>query len=865
MASYFIGKQVNDPELVKSPASTFRDFIQQFINLPVPLSVTYAEYHALSKAEKSKAKQVGYVVACTFPRSPWTGRKLEHADACGLIILDLDEENSALAKTFVNSPESLIGLLKKYNFAAYKTISSTPEKPRLRIMVDASGIPVDRYPDAALTVAQLIGMDKLTRESVIATQPMFRPTVFSDQDPELEHPLIATNFEGRPFTPSDISTDMESLPGLVSGNKPARVSSVNSVDDFLTFYQFPVEGVTLESAEEALKFIDPDCSRPQWLEIAAALKHQFAATQDEEAYDLFDQWSATGSKYEGQDDTRTRWRSLAEQPKGRAPVTVRSLLKRAVEGGWNSDPVKESGYKAVSGWIQFECKSAIQLMSEGTKRIAAAPLLSQVEEGSLVQTLVMRSRNDFSHPLSVMDVKREIRKHKNAVASKKHESAEVVTPPWALGFVYIAALNQFLRHRTRQMYKMDAFDSVFSRKLLPTLEELEKMDKDVNEATLNTPKFKPTEYLLNHLKCQTVDDVTYNPAAPEDIIVREDGKLLVNLYRRSYREADKSQASYAEDLLCDHLMNLIAEPAYRTILLDWMAYNVQYPGSKVRWAILAQGAEGCGKTMLFQIMRAVLGNDNVKLINPDSIKKGWNEWVSGSQIVGIEELRVAGQNRHEIMNTLKEPITNDYVPVNQRARDTRDARNVTNYIAFTNFHDAVVVSEDSRRWCIIKSKLQHKSQIREIVDTDPEYFARLGGSFNTHAAGYRYVLENRTITSGFQPNGPAPTTRYLQEMISDTSDDLTMVFNELLERGDSPLIQADVLAFGVLRNALTMEGIHSVTPKHLTHVLRNAGYSPVGKHSVAGKRECVWAREDRIAAEKAVEILLQRAENSSNI
>ena len=112
---------------------------------------------------------------------------------------------------------------------------------------------------------------------------------------------------------------------------------------------------------------------------------------------------------------------------------------------------------------------------------------------------------------------------------------------------------------------------MFSRKLLPTAEELQALDRDVNENTLSTPKFLPSHYLLNVLKCQTVDDVTYNPAAPEDIIVREDGRLYVNIYRRSYREADPALSAYAEDLFCDQLCNLIAEPAYRTHLLDWMS------------------------------------------------------------------------------------------------------------------------------------------------------------------------------------------------------------------------------------------------------------------------------------------------------
>jgi len=863
MPSYFTGKRVDDPELVQSPATKFHDFIQQFINLPVPLSVTSVEYQAMTKAERSKAKQVGYAVPCTFSKSPWHGRKLEHAQPCDLLILDIDDENVEAAKNFVSSPELLIGLLKRFNFAAYKTISSTPEAPRLRIMVDAASIPVDQYPDAVLTVAKILGLDKVTRESAIATQPMFRPSVFADQDPELDHPLIATHNDGRPFRVDDIVT--EDLPGLVSGNKPARAASTGSLDDFLVFFQFPVEGVTLEAVKEALTFIDADCTRPQWLEIAAALKHQFASTADDKAYVLFDEWSATGSKYEGGKDTSTIWRSFKEQARGRAPVTIRSLLKRAVEGGWNSDPVKESGYKAVSDWIQYQAKSAMQLMSEGAKRIAAAPLLSQVEEGCLVQTLVQKSKQDFHHPLSAMDLKREIKRHKNSIQAKKQESNEIVFPPWTLGIVYIAATNSFLRHRTRQHYSREAFDAMFSRKLLPTVEELEKADKEINETTLNTPKFKPGDYLLQHLKCQTVDDVTYNPAEPEEIIIREDGKNYVNMYRRSYREADKALASYASDLLDEHLYNTIIEPEYRTIYLDWMAHNVQFPGVKIRWVILEQGGEGSGKTMKFQIMRAVLGNDNVKLINPDSIKKGWNEWVFGSQLVGIEELRVAGQNRHEIMNTLKEPITNDYVPVNQRARDTRDVRNVTNYIAFTNFHDAVVVGDDSRRWCIIKSRLQHKEQIRELVARDPEYFSRLGDSFTTHAAGYRYVLENRTISSSFKPNGPAPTTKYLQEMIADTSDDLTVVLKDIIEKGESPLIGSDVLAFGVLKNAMESEGIHNISQKHLTHILRNAGYAPVGKHTIIGSRQSVWAREDRTHGEDPVRMLLQRAENSSNI
>ncbi len=333
--SFFTGKSVSSTTLVESPAHTFPEFIEEFVLLPDRLSVTGAEYQALSKKEKAQAKLVGYMVACTFDKTPWEGRKIEHARPCNLIILDVD--NSDDARPLVEDPALPVARLKKYNFVIYHTASSTKENPRLRVIIEADNIPVERYPDAVLTVAQEMGLSQVTRESAIAVQPQFRTTVFADQCVDLEHPLLVTHYDGNAFVEAWISSDVESLPGIVSGSKPSRVSSINAVDDFLTFFQFPVAGLTLEQVKEALEFVDPDCSRPEWINIAAGMRHQFGSSQDEEAYAVFDEWSATGTKYEGEKDTLAAWRSFEEHAKGRKSITIRSLLKRAKEGGWKGN------------------------------------------------------------------------------------------------------------------------------------------------------------------------------------------------------------------------------------------------------------------------------------------------------------------------------------------------------------------------------------------------------------------------------------------------------------------------------------------------------------------------------------------------
>jgi len=869
---YFTGRNVGSKKLVASTATNFQDFVAHYLNLPVLLPVGREEFHALPKLQRDEIKRgAGYFVACTFPASPWEGRLLENAGVCNLVILDIDPlpDGSCPAAPFVDNPELLKERLREFNFAAYKTISHTPESPRLRILVDADAISPEKYPDAVLTVAQMIGLSHVTRESIIAVQAMFRPCVFSDQDAETDHPLTITWADGGRFTEGRIAKDITDLPGVISTSgskqrKQARTGDV--IDDFLTYFSRPVDGITIDTVKEAMGFLEPDCGYHEWLEIAAALKHQFGSTDNEQAaYDLFDEWSAKGTKYAGQKDTTTKWKSLTEQPAGRAPITIRSLLKRAAAGGWDSAEMKDSCFGSVSNWIQFECKSSSKLMSEGPKRIAATPLLSSTEEDALVQVLVATLRQKFEQRLTPASVRREIRAHREGLFVKDAVEKEKVVPPWGRGIVYVSSIHSMFRPHTRQQWKLHEFDAVYGRKLLPSLEELQKNDTTVTQAALHTPMFKPSDYLLYHLECQTVDEFDYDPTNPEDIIVRRDGKLYVNLYRRSYKKADKSKASYALETFEEHICNLIREPEYRTHIMDWMAYNVQNPGAKIRWAPLIQGAEGCGKTFLAVCMQAMLGADNVMIVNKEAINKGWTEWMFGRQVVAFEEIRVSGHNRHDVMNTLKEPITNDTISINQRGRDTRNIRNVTNYIAFTNHHDALVLTDDSRRYCVVKSPLQTLEAIKAITGPDPGYFARIFDMLATHAAGLRYVFENRIITSGFPANGPAPRTKYLVEMVADTTNELLAAIHKIIEDNDNPYVQKDIICTSTLISALEQEGLRGIYPQAVGKQLREAGFTKInGKFSVGSGRQYIWYKPDLIKSEEVLTTLEARIKEATS-
>jgi hypothetical protein len=82
----------------------------------------------------------------------------------------------------------------------------------------------------------------------------------------------------------------------------------------------------LQKAFTALQFVSPDCEYQTWIEIGQALHTAFGAT----GYELWNSWSSRGSKYKGERDIDSHWKSF-HQGKG---VTLGTLFHLAKENGY---------------------------------------------------------------------------------------------------------------------------------------------------------------------------------------------------------------------------------------------------------------------------------------------------------------------------------------------------------------------------------------------------------------------------------------------------------------------------------------------------------------------------------------------------
>lgn len=829
--AYYGGDAADLGNVRRLPHKTFRHLVESVLDFPVMLNVTREQYALLDKKQRHAAKRVPYIVPCTYA-TPESQRLLERATGISLLCVDIDD--SAMARPYFTSPAELDEQLKPFNYAVYTTASSTPQEPRLRILVEAC-IPVERYRDAINDIAYRIGLAEITRESYTANLPMYLPTIFKG-DAEDTHPLLLSESGGRAYQLADIVNLQD--PDLLATDKadPGQPTDIDALD----YLRPTVDGVGILDVKTALSHLDPDMAYPEWLEVAASLRHQFPREPlGPQAYELFDEWSSRGAKYTSSEDTRAKWNSLKPSPRGRVPITVRTLFQRAALAGWNASPIKARFFAATRDWLRTAHPLAT-LMSDGLVRIAATPLLSQSEEEALLHEVVVQAREQHKMRTTVSSLRKDLRKLKSA-ASVEKKKKEVI-PTWAKGICYISKINEFFRPSTVEYFSPEVLDRVYGSKLLASEQQLADKGGELM-GMLSRPTVRPQDYLLNVIEVPIAYDTMYDPESPNDTFIHKEGKEYVNTYVRNYPEPDPDKADYAEMLFMEHLTNLVAEQEYRTTLLDFLAYIVQNPGAKIRWAVLLQGSQGCGKTFLAEAMRVVLGHGHVKPVDVDALGSGYNEWAYGSQLVTLEEVRVVGHNRHEVMNKLKPLISNDVVNINQKYRDTRSLQNKANYLLFSNHHDALALTAGDRRYFVVKSAIQTKAQVAALGD---DYFQRMFTMLRDYGAGLRHFLENYAISPGFQAQGHAPITTYLGEVISDTAGDTSASLRLALEDSTNPLVQEDLISNGVLMQMLETGGDGGdCSFQHLVHVMRDEGYTFLGRYQLEdGAKHRLWVRLD---------------------
>jgi len=348
---------------------------------------------------------------------------------------------------------------------------------------------------------------------------------------------------------------------------------------------------------------------------------------------------------------------------------------------------------------------------------------------------------------------------------------------------------------------------------------------DVEFSTVVPKRFgRASMYAKIEMMVKSVEDVMYYPRVePGSIFVLNGVKYVNAMQPFQMPEPDKDWISNHVWSTChEHLINLLGDEHVH--ILNWMAWNVQNPGKKILWAPIIVGTQGDGKTTLMKIMAAAMGTRNVKFVSPETLDSSFNGYAEGSCVVALEEIRVVGKSRHPIMEKLKPLITNDVIEVHEKFRAGRQVVNCTNYIAFTNHEDALVIDAHDRRWGVFRTKFKDRDELNAKLT--PEYWKKLHSQIeNNHGAIRSWLLDEDL--SDFDPMVAPPITAAKLKMIGWSRSSAATEIEHVLGSRDGVTDHAVVTV--ALKSALQEHGYHVPAGHGLGKAMKELGFSQYDK------------------------------------
>lgn len=220
---------------------------------------------------------------------------------------------------------------------------------------------------------------------------------------------------------------------------------------------------------------------------------------------------------------------------------------------------------------------------------------------------------------------------------------------------------------------------------------------------------------------------------------------------------------------CIAMMNG-GDPRNADVFLDYMAYKMQHPADKIRWALVMGGPQGCGKDLAIDACWKAAGLYHIRNISPADLSAPYNEYVN-SQIVRISEVAdLQSASRWMFNERTKVLIAGqpDTMVVNIKYGGKYACR-MRNGVVMTTNHmgSSLHLERGERRYYAIECAMPVPGDATGSAAA--EYFDRLYAWLNNggYAAVGRYLMYYRD-TSAFAA-GRCPAATAAKEAICDAS------------------------------------------------------------------------------------------------
>ena len=582
-----------------------------------------------------------------------------------------------------------------------------------------------------------------------------------------------------------------------------------------------VKGLLFAYQAEGLEYDD-------WLKVGQALHHQYLGS--DVGFDLWVSWSALSSKHDAR-MMRKKYNSFGKWSGVR--VTMASVMWHVKQQGGVVASVFDTlrvEAQAVAGYSDYlALKKRICAINES--------VLHDDMRSTLAADIIAACGKDLGL------TKSEVKKAFCFDGGGFEKSGDVVaaSPDWLADWLYVEKLCEFANTRLNYSIKREAFNAKYNRM------------EDVKNAEMLA-----SEFALTACDLVTVVDKMYWPSAA--ITFEHDNKLMLNSYVDSgYKPVPITEKNkHAIELFLTHIKNMLSDEKEQTILLDWLAYVVQNAGKRINWAILLQGAQGTGKSYFAKVLEWVLGS-NAKSLDPSALGERFTGWAHGSLVNIVEEIRIKGDDKWRIMDRLKPFITNSMIQIEEKGRDHRTVPNFTNYLLLTNYKDALPITNDDRRFCVMYGRIQNETELFDYFggrDEAGEYFENLFHESEQHAGAIKTFILNHTISEDFKPSGRAPDTVSRRLMIQASVSPEQSLVEDLINKHECGVVNGRILDVTWFKSLCEGEGDVLPQSRTLAHILNDMGYQQITGRRIKIKKtrenHYIWFKAKKGVDEESV-------------
>jgi hypothetical protein len=493
---------------------------------------------------------------------------------------------------------------------------------------------------------------------------------------------------------------------------------------------------TLEKVAETLSKIDPNCDYDTWYKVGMGVHSAFPG---KEGLDLYIEWSKGGDTFKD-GECESKWRSFSKDTSG---VTMGTVVFFAKENELDKmDEVVENFQQ------QIEIADHRTIKRDIYKEMKEY-VFDAYQTGLLVECL----KNRYKALGSKIPIA-ELRKNVSAVNVEKKDDE---IPDWCKNWIYVQSHAAYFNLQRFKLVKPDGFNIENGSKV-PT----------APGADLPIPAHR---YVSAKGLIRTVDTMAYLPQHKPGINYI-DGEEVLNIFDHESVPIPADEYTPEGKEAIKRIINHIGflcngDEKKAKIIMEYIAHQRQFPGKKLLWAVMFISIEGLGKSFFAELARTLIGAKNVGVINSSQLMSNFNSFSSGTALNVIEELKIAGHNRYEVLNAIKPLITDNIIQINEKGVKQYLVRNVTNYIACSNFKDAIPIDEHDRRWMINYVNLIKLDDIQKKVgEPSHVYFPALFDTLKNYPGEIVKFFDEMEISDEFLAMKKAPLTTDKELMIS---------------------------------------------------------------------------------------------------